>query len=42
MVREHHWPPDIIGGFFIDAIDFYGIEYWYNDIKEVVANMKKK
>ena len=35
VVREHHWPPEVFGGLFIDYQDHLGLEFWYNDIDEV-------
>jgi len=31
-----------IDAFFIDNIDYKGIEFWYEDVKEVVKDMKAK
>ena len=42
VVREHHWSPDIINGLYLDDIDRFGLEYWYNDIIECVKEIKKK
>ncbi len=42
VAREYHWPPELIGGFFIDDLDFYGLEFWYNDAKEVNKDLTKK
>ncbi len=42
VAREYHWPPDKIGGFFIDAQDFFGLEFWYNDIIEANKDFKNK
>jgi hypothetical protein len=42
IVREHHWSPEMISSLFHDGIDYFGLEYWYNDVKEVVQEMKKK
>jgi hypothetical protein len=32
VVRTYHWPPDVIGGLFIDNEDYRGLLYWYNDV----------
>lgn len=42
VVREHHWPPDVIGGLFVDAVDRSGLEYWYIDVMEVHKELNKK
>lgn len=42
VVREHHWPPSVIGGLFIDSEDRHGLGYWYEDVKEHVDSMKPK
>ena len=42
IVRNYHWPPNVFGGLFIDAIDHNGIVYWYNDIKDADAELKAK
>ncbi len=42
VVREHNWPPNDIGGFFIDRQDYLGLEFWYEDVKEVIAYMKNQ
>ena len=41
MVREHHFSPTELGDFFYDGIDYQGIEWYYEDILEVVKEMKK-
>jgi hypothetical protein len=41
VVREHHWPPHKIGGFFLDAIDYNGLEYWFNDVNNYYDEIKK-
>ena len=40
VVRNFHWTPKIIDGLFADAIDHFGLEYWYNDCKEVEKSLK--
>ena len=43
VVREHHWTPEQIGVLSVDGDDDYNsLEFWYNDISEVVADLKKK
>lgn len=42
VVREHHWAPDQIGALFIDSQDYQGLEFWYDDVMEMTAEIKKK
>jgi len=42
VVREHHWTPDKIDSLYLDSRDHHGLEYWYNDVKEVSASLKPK
>lgn len=42
IVREHHFPPKVIDAFFLDEIDYRGLEFWYNDIVEVDKEIKSK
>ena len=42
VAREFHWPPEILGGFFIDDIDLNGLEFWYNDVVEVHKELNPK
>jgi hypothetical protein len=39
VVREHHWPPDIIGGFYVDGDMYDSLEFWFDDV--VNTNEKK-
>lgn len=42
VVREHHWAPEVIGALFFDAQDYLGLQYWYEDVKEVSDSLNKK
>ena len=42
IVREYKWSPEIIGDLFFDGEDYKGMEFWYNDIKEMHGEMKSK
>lgn len=42
VAREFHWPPSILGGFFIDGQDFEGLEFWYEDCVKVNEELKNK
>ena len=35
VIREFHWLPKEIESLYLDDTDFLGLEYWYNDVKEV-------
>jgi len=41
-VRDTKWSPEIIGDLFIDAQDYQGIEFWYNDIEKQIKELKDK
>jgi hypothetical protein len=42
VVREYKWLPKQIGSLFIDAQDYLGIEFWYNDSVEVHKELEPK
>jgi hypothetical protein len=42
LTREHHWPPSVLEGLFFDAEDYLGLYFWFNDLKEVEEEMKKR
>lgn len=42
LVREYKWPPSVLEGLFFDGEDYLGLYYWYDDLKEVHAELKKK
>jgi hypothetical protein len=42
IVRTFHWTPEVINGLYCDDIDHFGIEYWYNDCKEVNEKLNEK
>lgn len=39
VTREHHWPPNVVGGLFCDDLDFEGLLFWSQD---VIRMYKKK
>lgn len=41
IVREHHWSPEVMSSLFHDGVDYFGLLYWYEDIKAVVKELKK-
>lgn len=40
IIREHHLTPGVIDAFFLDAADYHGIEWWYNDVIESDKQLK--
>lgn len=42
VVREHHWSPEVISSLYLDGVDYFGLEWWYNDSKEVEESLKSK
>lgn len=42
VIREHHWSPKEVGDFYLDDSDYKGLEFWYNDVKEMHDELKKK
>jgi len=41
-VRAFKWTPDYIDTLFLDKFDYYGLMYWYEDIKEQNEQLAKK
>jgi hypothetical protein len=41
VVREHHFSPAQVGDFYLDAQDYQGLEWYYNDVRQVMDEMKK-
>ena len=42
VVRNHHFTPDVIDGFFLDDIDYHGLLFWYEEAREIEKSMKPK
>lgn len=42
VVRSHGWTPEQIGRLYLDAIDYHGLEFWYEDVKKVDKETKEK
>jgi hypothetical protein len=42
VVREFHWAPSIVGALYIDAEDYEGLEYWYNDVVKTNKELNPK
>lgn len=41
VVRQYHWTPDYVDTLYVDAIDYHGLVYWYNDCKEIEKEIEK-
>lgn len=41
VVRSLGWSISDLKGLYLDDIDFFGLEYWYNDCVEVQKQMNK-
>ena len=37
-----NWTPDVIGGLYVDCVDFQGLEYWYDHIKSEVDKLQSE
>lgn len=42
VVGKYRWSPEIIGDLFFDAEDYFGLEFWYNQVKEESEEFDKK
>lgn len=42
VVRQYHWPPQVIEELYHDNIDYRGLEYWYHDVEAIVKEIKNK
>lgn len=42
VIREHHYSPQVIDGLYLDDIDYHGLVWLYNDIKQVHSELKEK
>jgi len=40
IVRSFNWTPDTIDKLYVDEIDYHGLVYWYNDIKNEIDKNK--
>ena len=41
VVNEYHWPPKIIDNLYCDDIDYQGLIYWYENLKELHSKIPK-
>ena len=41
-MREYHFTPDVIDTLFFDSKDHHGLEFLYDDIKELIKSMTPK
>ena len=42
VVREYKWTPHYVEGLFLDEADLFGLEYWFNDVKKLIEDLKTK
>lgn len=42
VVGQYHWTPGYIDALFLDEIDYHGLTFWYERVKEIVDKMKKE
>lgn len=42
VVRGRGWTPSVIDNLYLDAVDFHGLEFWYNDVLEESEALNKK
>lgn len=42
VIREYKWAPEIINSLYLDGADYFGLIWWYEDVKNIVDEMKKK
>lgn len=42
VVREHHFSPDVLGDFYLDALDYTGLEFWFEDVVQCSKEIKAK
>lgn len=42
VVRAHHWTPDVINSLYHDSIDYFGLQFWYDDVRQVEKELKAK
>ena len=41
VVFRFKWPPNKIGGFFIDNLDYRGLVFWYDEVVEEYKEMAR-
>lgn len=37
---QQKWLPSQIGSLYLDDTDFYGLEYWYNNVKKYAQQIE--
>lgn len=40
VVREFHYPPAVIDNLYLDSADHHGLEFWFEDVREVVQKIE--
>lgn len=42
VVNHYKWTPQEVDELYCDDIDFKGLIYWYNEVKDIVSKSKQK
>jgi hypothetical protein len=42
VINHYKWPPLEIEKMYCDDFDYYGLMYWYYEVKEIVEKSKLK
>lgn len=42
IVRQHHWAPEAMGALYFDDLDYEGLLFWFDEVMEAIAEMKKR
>lgn len=42
VVRYFKWFPDKVHSFFLDEIDYFGLEFWDNQVKQISQEIQEK
>ncbi len=41
VVNHYKWSPQLVGDLFIDAEDYLGLEFWYNEVDRMIKELPK-
>ena len=42
VVNQYNWTPQVISEMYCDDLDFLGLTYWYEEVKQIVDKSKIK
>jgi hypothetical protein len=42
VVRGHHWEPSEFENLYLDDADFFGLEFWHNDVNTEIKSLNNK